>query len=339
MSNEAFPIIDISSLDDFTQNVAEITQACRDWGFLILRGYGIPQDKIDWVYELNKDFCDLSQEQKLEFAIDERQIGYDLKHSKIGTHKSIVFGGTKGEILKTAALHAYWTSDKSAEIEEFKSACHELAQKLLRVFAIDFGLAPDYFAKAHCDTSDPPDILRMLRYSKFDTQPAADIPRTRAHTDWGSVTFVWPREEGLEVQSPSGEWIEVPLVPEGVVVSIGDALQLWSGRALKSTLHRISFDGFPIDKDRWSMSYFVNANKDAPLEVLQRQADGAYAPQPSGIVLTAGEYYDARMYESRRHDAGHNWVSKAKNLDHYKALLQKVEQVGVADSSVSVVVS
>ncbi|KAL4963596.1 uncharacterized protein BDV14DRAFT_201787 [Aspergillus stella-maris] len=226
MSTEAFPIIDISSLDDFTRNATEITQACRDWGFLILRGYGIPQGKIDRMYELNKGFCNLSQDEKLEFAIDERQIGYDLKHSKIGAHESIVFGGTKGEILKTASLHAYWTSDKRAEIEEFKSACHDLAQKLLRVFAIEFGLAPDYFARAHCDTSGPPDVLRMLHYPKFKTQPAADIPRIRAHTDWGSVTFVWPREGGLEVQSPFGEWIEVPLVPGGVVVDIGDALQL-----------------------------------------------------------------------------------------------------------------
>ncbi|KAL4882151.1 hypothetical protein BJY04DRAFT_217473 [Aspergillus karnatakaensis] len=338
MSSEAFPVIDVSSLDDFTEKSAEITQACRDWGFLIITEYGISQEQIDRMYQLNQEFCKLPEVDKRKCPINERQIGYDQKYSENGSHESSVFGGIKGELLNTASLHAYWDDSKRAEIENFKSQCHQLAQKLLWVFAEEFGLSPNYFAQAHSATSNPPDVLRMLHYPKFDKQPSVEITRIRPHTDWGSVTFVWPRSGGLEVEGPSGQWREAPLIPGGVVVNIGDALHLWSGKALKSTLHRVSFDSLPIDQDRWSMAYFVNANQDARLEVLQKQANGTYAPQPGGIVLTAGEYYDARMYSSQSYDAGNNWVSKSSNLDHYKALLQKVQRVGVADSSVAAAV-
>lgn len=61
------------------------------------------------------------------------------------------------------------------------------------------------------------------------------------------------------------------------------------------------------------------------------------APQPGGIILTAGEYYDARMYGSRRHDAERNWVSKAKaeDLIRYQEVLEKLVQVGVANRSLT----
>jgi hypothetical protein len=53
MSDEPFPIIDVSSLkDDFGPKAEEIVAACRNWGFLILTGYGIPQKVIDRMYEL-----------------------------------------------------------------------------------------------------------------------------------------------------------------------------------------------------------------------------------------------------------------------------------------------
>ncbi|ETS80346.1 hypothetical protein PFICI_07875 [Pestalotiopsis fici W106-1] len=334
MATEVFPVIDVSCLDDFTPKSAEITRACQDWGFFILTGYGIPQATIDRMFALNQGFCALSPSEKSKFPIDQRQIGYDLKHSKSGAHESMVFGGVKGEVQDTHGLNTYWDAAKREEIETFKAQCHELSHKLLRTFAQEFGLPSTYFSEAHSDASNPPNVLRMLHYPKFETRPANDIPRIKAHTDWGSITFVFPRSGGLEVETPSGEWLEVPLVPGGVVVNIGDALHLWSGRALKSTLHRISFDRLPIDQDRWSIAYFVNANNDSRLEVLQKQADGTHAPQPGGIVLTAGEYYDARMYGSRLNDAERNWVSKATNLDYYEGLLKKVQQVGVADHSV-----
>lgn len=173
----------------------------------------------------------------------------------------MVFGGVRGEVIRGINLHPYWNVAKRKEIEDFKSRCNDLAHKLLRIFAINFGLPVEYFTSAHDDAKNPPDVLRMLHYPAMKEKPSDEIPRLYSHTDWGSLTFVWPRSEGLEVETPKGNWLPVPLIPGGVVVNIGDALSLWSGMALKSTLHKISFDNLPINQSRLSMAYFVNANQ------------------------------------------------------------------------------
>lgn len=176
----------------------------------------------------------------------------------------MVFGGTKGDILKGDNLHSWWDLEKRQKVEDFKAKSNDLALELLRVFATSFGLEPDYFSSAHQSDEGPGNVLRMLHYPKLNERPDKNFPRLYSHTDWGSLTFVWPRGGGLEVETPSKEWMAVPVIPGSVVVNVGDALSLWSGQALKSTLHKISFDNLPFDQDRWSMAYFVNANKGKP---------------------------------------------------------------------------
>lgn len=171
----------------------------------------------------------------------------------------MVFGGSRGEVAKGDNIHPWWTPEMRSEIEDFKHTSHQLGVKLLQIFAQHFGLEKDYFSKAHDDQEGPGSALRMLHYPVLPEQPDANVPRLYEHTDWGSLTFVWPQSGGLEIETPSKQWIPVPLVAGGVVVNIGDCLSLWSGKVLKSTLHKINFDALPIDQERWSMAYFVNA--------------------------------------------------------------------------------
>lgn len=53
---------------------------------------------------------------------------------------------------------------------------------------------------------------------------------------------------------------DVPLVPGAIVVNIGDALLLWTDKALKFTMHRISWANLDVHKDRYSIAFFVNPN-------------------------------------------------------------------------------
>ncbi|KAJ9143380.1 hypothetical protein NKR23_g6630 [Pleurostoma richardsiae] len=335
MDTDGFPVIDISGGVDLLGEQAEkIVQACKVWGFMILTGHGISQKTVDRMFELHQGFCEQPVEAKRECLIDERQIGYDVKRSKIGVHECMVFGGKKGEVLEGKNLSTWWDTERRAEVEEFKSAAHHLGQRLLRVFAVHFGLAADYFSSAHNDEKGPGSVLRMLHYPKLETLPDKNFPRLYAHTDWGSLTFVWPRSGGLEVETPSGTWLEVPLVQQGVIVNVGDAMSLWSGRSLKSTLHKISFDKLPVGDDRWSMAYFVNANQDAPLSVLRREINGTLSHDKDAIALTMGEYAWARQYMSQKEDAKNNWVSTSTaDIESAKRIARAVEALGVANGS------
>lgn len=94
----------------------------------------------------------------------------------------------------------------------------------------------------------------------MEERPPNGFQRLYAHTDWGSLTFVFSAKSGLEVKDTKGNWTHVPVVPGGIVVNVGDALALWTGNMLKSTLHRVTWESVGIDDDRYSIAYFVNPN-------------------------------------------------------------------------------
>lgn len=56
MATEIFPVIDLSAGDDWPQTLGpKIVEACQVWGFMILTGHGISQQKIDRMFNLVGD--------------------------------------------------------------------------------------------------------------------------------------------------------------------------------------------------------------------------------------------------------------------------------------------
>lgn len=134
-------------------------------------------------------------------------------------------------------------------IEAFRATCHQLVMRLLRCFSISFGLDPDYFVKGiylssaeitigHNENELPGDLLRLLFYPARAEPPRDGVTRLIPHTDSRSLTLLFQKNPGLEIMSPTGEWISAPAWDDHILVNIGDALQFWSGNQLKSTMHR-----------------------------------------------------------------------------------------------------
>ena len=90
----------------------------------------------------------------------------------------------------------------------------------------------------HKDTDLPGAQLRLLYYPARKEPPQGGITRLIPHTDSHSVTLLFQKSPGLDVLSPSGEWIRAPALDDHILINIGDALQFWSGNQLKSTMHR-----------------------------------------------------------------------------------------------------
>lgn len=156
-------------------------------------------------------------------------------------------------------LPAWWDQEKRAEIEKFKAECYDLSITMMSAFARCMNLDKDYFTRIH-EHKAPGHTLRCIKYPKLDHQPDSTLPRLSTHTDWGSLTFVFTKQAGLEIQDPQNRWFQIPVVPNGIVVNIGDALSLWTAKTLKSTLHRITWENLPRDQARHSLAYFSQPN-------------------------------------------------------------------------------
>lgn len=172
--------------------------------------------------------------------------------------EGISFGTPAGGILASDNLPAYWDPLKRIEIENFKASCKQLSDAVMSCYAIELGLDQHYFARCHREAA-PGNTLKMIKYPRFKEKPS-HVPRLSEHTDWGSITFVFTSQPGLEVRDPNDTWHDVPLVDGAVIVNIGDALSLWTGKQLKSTMHRITWANLDINQDRYSIAYFTNPN-------------------------------------------------------------------------------
>lgn len=291
-------VIDISQIDNAQSQPAiakQVTDACKDWGFLLVKGQTIPAADIEEMFTLGKEFFDLPEDHKAPWPITESQIGYmgSFRDRLEDDKMSMWFGGTPGTLAKNSEqLPPFWR-EHATKIEAFKHQCHELVLKLLVCFAIAMDL-PDrnFFANAHQEHVGRGNSLRMLMYPARDAMPKDVGSRMGQHTDSGSVTLLFQKSPGLEVMSPSGNWVKAPCIEGTILVNIGDALSFWSGNLLKATLHRVTFDGLPHDKERQTMAYFGAANSDTVLQpllqgrVMEKYYTNGFEVEPG---ITVGE--------------------------------------------------
>ena len=302
----SFPIIDISKIDDPESQLIiakEITDACSQWGFLLLKGHPIRSEDVNEMFQLSKEFFQLPEEQKEPWPINAKYLGYvgSFKDRKKDDKMSMWFGGVPGALdAGKDALPPFW-HEHTAKLDRFKHNCHGLVIKMLVCFALAMDL-PDrnYFADAHAEAAGNGNALRMLMYPAREKSPG-DATRMQPHSDSGSVTLLFQDSAGLEVESPDGDWVKAPCVKDHILVNLGDALAFWSGGQLKATKHRVTFDGVPFHRERQSMAYFGSADPATVLQPIKNphrkmemySANGMMIPQG----ITVGEY-GRRIMES-----------------------------------------
>lgn len=61
-----------------------------------------------------------------------------------------------------------------------------------------------------------------------------------AWQDYGSITLLFQDNRGgLQVKSPSGNFVNATPIEDTVVINAGDLLARWSNDTIKSTIHRV----------------------------------------------------------------------------------------------------
>ncbi|KAL2832315.1 hypothetical protein BJY01DRAFT_253880 [Aspergillus pseudoustus] len=336
-----FPIISISRFyPDFDRVSKTIFNASQEWGFFIVTDHGI--EGASRMFELSRNFFNLPMETKCEKILNEDPVGYDgHRATTFAASEGMSFGLPGNELTKSTNIHSWWDTAKIEEIESFKSQCNALTLKILSCFATHMDLPGNFFDASHRQAL-PGNTLKLIKYPKMTTKPDV-IPRLSEHTDWGSLTLLFTESPGLEVRDPNNQWHDVPVVPDGVIINIGDALSLWTGKQLKSTMHRISWEKVPMHQDRYSMSYFVHPNfsmyqvpclgtRDL-LTFVTTNLRSLSAPYGSDAThLTYKDYFDVRLrltYGSlERQDGGTNFGEVNPEV------LKYLSSLGVANAGI-----
>ncbi|MFB8007825.1 isopenicillin N synthase family dioxygenase [Nocardia sp. NPDC056000] len=315
------PVIDLSNrhTEPGRRAIATaIDRACRTSGFFSIVGHGIPADLIDRMATTTREFFSLPDHEKDLVAHRPGVSGFrrmggataqSLGHQTPPDLCEVFSAHVTGDLTEPerALLGDYWASWKLANIwphnppafeaiwHDYMAALTDLSADVMRLFALALDL-PEQFFEDKFDRH-----VSSIAVNHYYPQHRTPLPgqlRRGAHTDWGSLTILYQDTDidGLQVQTETGEWRDVPMIPGGFIVNIGDLMSLWTAGHWVSTMHRVVNPESGNTAARLSIPFFYLPNHDAPLDAVSGFAAGA-ASEPHG-TSTAGQWISRKMRQT-----------------------------------------
>lgn len=296
-----FERFDLAAFEADPLQATQVDKVCRETGFLILEGHGVPDHVIADVWAAADAF--FAQPARVKNKVRAPYAGYpygyigpqlealaasqgeetppDLKESFNGGPLQVP-AGASADALAFCYQPTLWPDVPGFRDawEAYYAAMEDLASRIMRAFAVALGKPPAFFEPY---VGHPISALRALHYPATDGVPQDNQQRAGAHTDYGSLTILYPQPGslGLQVRMPDGGWHDVS-APEGAfVINIGDLMARWTADEWVSTLHRVV--ARPDQPARQSLAFFHQPDWDA--DIVPLDGSDTYPPVKSGPYL------------------------------------------------------
>jgi isopenicillin N synthase-like dioxygenase len=293
----------------------QVGRACEEIGFFGLVGHGVDHDIIAACYSAARAFFDLPLEEKQPVAahkpdairgyvpLGRRAVAYSMDQESPPDLREIFSIGP----IDVDRSDPYFGPERSGNhfapnvwpsaphgfhdaLTAYYRALGSVSTELMDVFAAALGL-PERFFVSFVDQAIS--MVELLNYPSLTEPPLPGQLRVGEHSDYGSLTILLHEDApgSLQVLTRSGHWFDVPAVPGGFVVNIGDLMAQWTNDRWTSTVHRVVTPPPELagDSRRLSIAYFHQPNYDAVISCLPGPSgNGAakYPPETSGDHLS-----------------------------------------------------
>ncbi|KAG5588116.1 hypothetical protein H5410_048550 [Solanum commersonii] len=253
------PVVDLSGIeveDGRKKIVDEIREASEKWGFFQVINHGIPSSVLEEIIDGTRKFHEQDVEVKNEYYSSDptaRRVRYE---SNLHLYK------TKNS---KDSLHISWQDSGHNEPEEIPPVCRKpsveyinhvikLQHILLGLLSEALGLNPNHLKAIGCDKGP----TLVCNYYSACPQPE---PTLGKHTDPVFATILLQDQNGgLQVMCDN-QWADVTPIEYGLVVNIGDLLQIVSNDKFVSAIHRVVVKNVG---PRISVACFFNGHFVAP---------------------------------------------------------------------------
>ncbi|KAL0365442.1 UNVERIFIED_CONTAM: putative 2-oxoglutarate-dependent dioxygenase [Sesamum angustifolium] len=308
---EGIPLIDLSPVnspesdaDALARLVAEIGDACKNWGFFQVINHGVPSHIRERIELASKEFFALPKEEKKKVSRNEINLfGYsDFEITKSVRdwkevfdctieNPTVIYASDEPDDEELKELTNQWPEYppelRQVEVcEVYAEEMQKLTYKLLALIASSLGLPKD---RLHGFFKNQTSFMRLNYY------PACPAPQLALglgrHKDAGAMTILAQDDVGgLEVKRKSdGEWIFVKPTPDAYIVNVGDLIQVWSNDKYESVEHRVTVNS---QKERFSIPFFINPSHSVWVEPLTELVDEQTPAKYKGYSW--GKFYATR---------------------------------------------
>ncbi|KAJ9168377.1 hypothetical protein P3X46_019912 [Hevea brasiliensis] len=254
----------------------QVREACETHGCFLLTYEKITENLREDMFMGIKALFDLPQETKTKYVNPKPYRSYSGKSPVVPFYES--FGLDNAQKLEAveAFTNLMWPEGNTSFCETIHVVSSEMLELnfvLLKMIFESFGME-NYYASHIQDSTSLFRVMRYIARPSGDSDTVDDDDKAialRAHTDKNAITILCQNEvQGLEVQIKDGNWAQVMVPRDALVVIVGEALKVWSNGRLQAARHRVVVRG---DKDRYSCGLFSMPKEETMIEVPSELVD------------------------------------------------------------------
>ncbi|GFP95918.1 1-aminocyclopropane-1-carboxylate oxidase homolog 1 [Phtheirospermum japonicum] len=234
------PLIDLSDIqnaDGRKRIVEEMKIASETWGFFQVVNHGIPTSVLDGMIDGIRRFNDQDVEEKKKYYSRniKRRVrfnsSYDLFTSRTASWRDSLIIAFPGP---TPNDHHELPASCRESTVEYSKHVEILGNNLLGILSEALGLDSDHLKNMDCSKE------HRLHSHYYPACPEPELAiGLHKHSDPGFITILL-QSQGINALQVlyQGQWVDIQPTPGGLVVNIGDLLQLVSNGKFKSNKHR-----------------------------------------------------------------------------------------------------
>jgi len=245
------------AIDQMRRVATAVDEACRHTGYFFLSQHAVPADLFDAAFDETLKFYSrpVGQKSKFNCSVQSQFLGY----RGLGAEKSLMHeGGEACEQYRIGNIAATPASQAMTDLyqEPFRQGTVlfqelvKLGNRLMSTCSVGLGLADTFF-----DSFMEAPMHRFgLNYYALGAGHVISNSVNYAmtsHVDHAIFTILTQDEPGLEVLSPEGEWIDVPLVSGALLMFLGDYMERWTNGVYRGVPHRVR----AVSNNRMSLQY------------------------------------------------------------------------------------
>ena len=324
---QSLPIISVESFAtsspgsaDYDNDAADLYAALSEIGFAIIVGHGVDDGVITDMRNAVKAVFDTPRDILMQDMVAKGNyrgfvpLGYFTPNSGKGAADQYeawkLHNETDPSNPVCAACSLYgpnkWpkiSTDVRTPVMAYWNALTQVSERLIIALCNQMGVDQNILL-GHM--SNPLTNMTLLNYPPMP--PQSDSWGIHPHKDFNLLTLLAHDPiGGLEVRNRNDEWLSADCPLDGMVLNVGDMLELWSGGRLLSTPHRVFNRS---GKPRQSFPFFSKPRWDVTVKPLLEPIAGFDRP-PLHVGTSAADIWYSNWPDTVSTDP-------AQVLGHYK---------------------
>ncbi|CAI0475235.1 unnamed protein product [Linum tenue] len=260
-SSAEIPTVDYTLLASPGSGETELQKlhsACKNWGIFQVVNHGMSPEVMEKLRGEIEEFYELPLEEKMKYGGDgEGYGGGRVRANGIRDWGDRLYITTNPVHLRRPNLLPQLPSSLRDNLETYIQTLKTLASGLLGSMEEALEMEANEMAAKMDDGLQSVAII----YYPPCPQPELVLGFT-PHSDATCITILSQVNGvgGLQAKTRDGSWVPVNILPNALVVLVGDILEVFSNGLYESAEHRVTVNP---DKERISMAFFVNPKFDA----------------------------------------------------------------------------